>query len=100
MNSMNYHPPTKLREYNVFNHFCHSVCLSTRCPHVTITHNAIGHLIIKAVADLRGAQGTRAPLGVQILSISCSFWENLAKLYFGAPRGVGAPFSGKSWIRH
>ena len=30
----------------------------------------------KAVADLRGR-------GVQILSISCSFWENLAKLYVG-----------------
>ena len=29
------------------------------------------------------------------------FWENLAKSYVGAPpRGVGAPSSGKSWIRH
>ena len=46
-----------------------------------------------AVADLRGARGTRAPRA-QILSISCSFWENLAKSY------VGAPSSGKSWIRH
>ena len=37
------------------------------------------------------------PLGVQILSISCSFWENLAKSYVGAPpRGVGAPSSEKS----
>ena len=26
-----------------------------------------------------------APLGAQILSISCSFWENLAKSYVGAP---------------
>ena len=35
---------------------------------------------------------TCAPLGVQILSISCSFWEILAKSYVGAPpRGVGAP---------
>ena len=42
----------------------------------------------------------RAPLGVQILLISCSFWENLAKLYVGAPRRVGTPSSGKSWIRH
>ena len=39
-------------------------------------------------------------LGVQILSISCSFWQNLAKSYVGAPRGVGTPSSGKSWIRH
>ena len=37
------------------------------------------------VVDQRGARGTRASLGVQILSISCSFWENLAKLYVGAP---------------
>ena len=56
------------------------------------------------VADLRGAQGTRAPsLGVQILSISCSFWQNLAKSYVGAPPhspGNWRPSSGKSWIRH
>ena len=47
-----------------------------------------------ALADLRGGgREGRAPR-VQILSISCSFWENLAKLY------VGAPTSAKSWIRH
>ena len=36
---------------------------------------------------------TRAPppLGVQILSISCSFWEILAKSYVGAPPGELAP---------
>ena len=52
------------------------------------------------VADLRGAQGTRPPPpGVQILSISCSFWENSTNSYVGAPLGVGAPSSGKSWIR-
>ena len=34
---------------------------------------------------------TRAPPGVQILSISCSFWENLAKSYVGAPPGELAP---------
>ena len=35
--------------------------------------------------------------------ISCGFWEFLAKSYVGAPphpRGVGAPTSGKTWIRH
>ena len=39
----------------------------------------------------------RAP-PVQILSISCSFWENLAKSYAGAPHPwrVGARTSGKS----
>ena len=31
------------------------------------------------------------PPGVQILSISCSFWEILAKSYVGAPQGVGHP---------
>ena len=51
--------------------------------------------------------GTRDadPPGAQILSISCSFWENMAKSYVcTSPRGVGAPprgnprsASGKSW---
>ena len=31
------------------------------------------------------------PPGVQILSISCSFWEILAKSYVGAPPGELAP---------
>ena len=55
-----------------------------------------------AVADLRGARMTRpAPLGVQILSISCSFWENLANSYVCVPPwAVRAPSSGKSCIRH
>ena len=45
-----------------------------------------------SVADLSGVR-VRPP-GVQILSILCSFWGNLAKSY------VCAPTSGKSWIRH
>ena len=32
-----------------------------------------------------GRRGRVAPLGVQILLISCSFWEILAKSYVGAP---------------
>ena len=40
----------------------------------------------------------RPPLGVQILSISCSFRENLA--CSRPPWRVHAPPSGKSWIRH
>ena len=32
-----------------------------------------------------GAGGAPPPLGTQILSISCSFRENLAKSYVGAP---------------
>ena len=55
-----------------------------------------------AVADLHSKiLDAPPPPGVQILSISCSFWEILAKSYVGAPLwGVGAPSSGKSWIRH
>ena len=46
------------------------------------------------------ALAMRAPRA-QILSISCSFWENLTKSYVGTHlRRVGAPTSGKSWIRH
>ena len=45
-----------------------------------------------AVADLHSKiLDARPPLGVQILSISCIFWENLAKSYVGAPPGVGDP---------
>ena len=55
--------------------------------------------LILAVADLRGCEGR--PPGSQILSISCSFWENLAKSYVGAhPGELVPPPRGKSWIRH
>ena len=46
----------------------------------------------------KGARGTRPPPpppGVQILSISCSFRENLAKSYVGAP----PPGSWRSHLR-
>ena len=33
--------------------------------------------------------------GVQILSISCNFWENLAKSYVGAPLGSWHPLLGE-----
>ena len=47
---------------------------------------------MSAVVDLHSKiLDARSPLGVQILSISCSFWENLAKLYVGAPPGEVAP---------
>ena len=40
---------------------------------------AISDFIIRiALADLGGHEGRTPPLGVQILSISCSFQENLA----------------------
>ena len=44
-----------------------------------------------SVTDLGGARNAPPPLGVQILSISCSFWENLAKWYVGAPPWELAP---------
>ena len=53
----------------------------------------------KSLADLGGGvRDARPPLGVQILSISCSFRENLA--CSRPPWRVHAPPSGKSWIRH
>ena len=39
----------------------------------------------------KGTRGTCTPIGVQILSISCSFWEKLAKSYVGAPWRVAPP---------
>ena len=33
--------------------------------------------------------------GAQILSISCSFWENMAKSYVGAPLGSWGPLLGE-----
>ena len=41
----------------------------------------------------KGAQETPPP--VQILSISCSFWEILAKSYVGAPPGSWRPLLGE-----
>ena len=60
------------------------------------SHNRRGYV---PLADLGGGvRDARPPLGVQILSISCSFRENLA---CSRPHWrVHAPPSGKSWIRH
>ena len=46
-----------------------------------------------SVADLGGRRGRTPPppLGTQILLISCSFRENVAKSYVGAPPGELAP---------
>ena len=47
-------------------------------------------LHVMQVTDLREAQGARPP-GVQILSISCSFWEILVKSYVDTPRELAPP---------
>ena len=44
-----------------------------------------------SVADLHSKILDARPPPVQILSISCSFWKNLAKSYLGAPPGELAP---------
>ena len=54
-------------------------------PGVSRTGNSVADLHSK-ILDARPP-----PLGVQILSISCSFWENLAKSYVGAPSEELAP---------
>ena len=84
-----------------------SACLDTHLPvqcllgygqQAGTTHPTGMH----SVVDLRGGarDACRPPPDIQILSISCSFGEILAKSYVGAPQGVGAPSSGKSWIHH
>ena len=55
-----------------------------------------------------GCEGCAPSLGVQILSISCSFWENLANSYVGPPLGSLRPLLGEIldpplmwiWSRH
>ena len=49
------------------------------------------------MADLRGSAGDAPPPppGVQILSISCSFWEILTNSYVGAPLGSWRPLLGE-----
>ena len=50
------------------------------------TNGTCRRCIFNSGGSKGGARGTRAlPLGAQILSISCSFSENLAKSYVGAP---------------
>ena len=49
-----------------------------------------------SVADLHSKILDTRPPPVQILSISCSFWENLAKSYVGAPPPPPPPPPG-SW---
>ena len=54
---------------------------------------------MNSVADLHSKILERAPSSDPNSFNSSSFWENLAKLYFGASWRVGIPTSGKFWIR-
>ena len=47
------------------------------------------------MADPGGGMRDVHPLGVQILSISCSFWENFAKSYIGTPLEGWCPHLGE-----
>ena len=60
-----------------------------------------GHSVQKPVADLHSKiLDARHPPGGPNSFNFMQFWKNLAKSYVGAPPRVGAPSSGKSWIRH
>ena len=54
------------------------------------TFNRSQRTMTSAVADLGGRRG-RPPPGTQIPSISCSFWDNLAKSHVGTPLGSWRP---------
>ena len=55
----------------------------------------------RPVADLGGAQGTRPPPGDQNSFDFMQFLGKFGKIVcWRPPWGVGAPSSGKSWIRH
>ena len=54
-----------------------------------------------AVADLRGAWGTRpSPWGPKFFQFHAVFGKIWQNRMLAPPWGVGAPSSGKSWIRH
>ena len=74
--------------------------ITSRFFSIKIIDSNVKTFSYKAVADLH-SKILDAP-SVQILLISCSFWEDLAKSYacVSSPKRVGAPTSGKSWIRH
>ena len=63
----------------------HHACGYHTCMYVFFAH---GNYFI---GESGGGAPPSRPSGVQILSISCSFWENFAKSYLGAPPGGLAP---------
>ena len=119
-----YRPQTKLRKGNVFTpvcqSFCSRVCLSPGQTPPLQTHPLARHPLSacwdtppvqcmlgythplpSAVVDLRGARGMRTPLWgskfFQFHAVLGEIWQNHMLV---PPRRVGAPSSGKSWIRH
>ena len=52
-----------------------------------------------AVVDLRGARGTYVPWGSKFFQFHAVFGKNWENRMLVPPREVGAPSSGKSWIR-
>ena len=70
----------------VYKHWCYSY-LGSNVRHSQ--YRRLPNLYCYTVMDLKRVRGTSPPWGqIQILSISCSFWEILAKSHVGAPRGV------------
>ena len=56
--------------------------------------------LLLAVADLRGARGTCVPRGPKFFQFHAVFGKIWQNCMLAPPPGVGAPSSGKSWIRH
>ena len=72
------------------------MCLDAITNIFTVEENKI--CFFKHQWRIYGGRKGRAPPpppGVQILSISCSFWENLANSYVGAPLGSWRPLPGE-----
>ena len=87
----------------------YSITMNTENCHVAsykLPELALGlftmYVLMPSVVDLRGKRDPPLPGVHQILSISCSFLGKFDKIvcWRPPPRGVGAPSSGKSWIRH
>ena len=65
---------------------------SLPCTYFIIAHSLEYHLAgVCSGGSKEGRRGRAPPLGVQILSISCSFWEILAKSYVAPPGELAPP---------
>ena len=94
-------PPGTRREVTSYHHHPRPEPQKRVGAHPNGMLSCLNFLVNTETSD--GSKGRDAPPPiprVQILSISCSFWGNLAKPYVGAPLESLRPISGKSWIRH